>query len=213
LQTNSKNRWTNVKSNPSDYPKNLSAAFNRKGKTEISEQLYTDGRVKNAKRRRIKSSEEHRERIQNEPSPEERRIKTERMILQRPDPEVRNSLYQWYNGRCQICGKTFAQKDGNPFFIAAYLVERHRAGYLDTVANTMCLCADHFAKWRHCVVESHDIIEQIRSFKPQVEGGTKPPELHIKLCGEDCTIMYNEKHLIDLQELIKEAENNIKQPN
>ena len=38
-----------------------------------------------------------------------------------------------------------------------------------------------------------DIIKQIDSYKTKSEGGIDMPILRIKLCGEDCKIVYKEK--------------------
>ena len=107
-----------------------------------------------------------------------------------------------YGGECQICGKTFPERDGKPFFIANYIVPRKFARSVDTPGNALCLCADHFAKWQHGAIEAEDILEQIRDFKTESEDGDGKSTLNIMLCGKECKIDFKEKHLHDLQELL-----------
>ena len=189
-----------------DYKEELQKSFNRPGKTELQEQVIDTGKVKDPDRRREKIYEGHKDRIYNEVRPEERRKKTIRTILEGPGEEVREYLSQFYGGKCQICGKTFPERDGKPFFIANYIVPRERAWFVDTPANALCLCADHFAKWQHGAIEADDIIEQIENFKTEKEGGNSEAVLRIKICGEECEIRYNEKHLLDLQELLRASD-------
>ncbi len=189
-----------------NYKEELLKSFNRPGETELQEKIIHNGKVKDPDRRREKTYKAHKEGLANEPKSSERRKKTERTILEGPDEQVREYLSQFYDGKCQICGKTFPERNGKPFFIAKYIVPRERARFLDTPANALCLCADHFAKWQHGAVEGEDIIEQIENFKTEAEGGNCEPTLKIYLCGKECEIKFKEKHLIDLQELLKASE-------
>ena len=188
------------------YKDELQKSFNRRGETELQEQAIDTGNVKDPDRRREKSYEEHKKRLDHEPKPNERRKETMRIILEGPDEQVREYLFQFYDGRCQICGKTFPERNGNPFFIANYIVPKKLAGFIDTPANALCLCADHFAKWQHGTIEADNIIEQIENFKTEKEGGNSEAVLRIKICGEECKIRYKEKHLLDLQELLRASD-------
>jgi hypothetical protein len=188
------------------YKDELQKSFNRPGETELQEQAIDTGKVKDPDRRREKSYEEHKKRLDHEPKPNERRKETMRTILEGPDEQVREYLFQFYDGKCQICGKTFPERNGNPFFIANYIVPKKLARFIDTPANALCLCADHFAKWQHGAVEAEGIIGQIENFKTESEGGNCKPVLKIILCGEECEIKFIEKHLLDLQELLRASE-------
>ena len=187
-----------------DYTKKLHQSFNKPGKTEIQEQVLDDGKVRKPERRRNKIGDEYSERFHNEPSADERRKETISTILEGPDEQVRYYLYLLYGGKCQICGQSFSERDGKPFFVANYIVPRKIARAIDTPANALCLCADHFAKWQHGAKEGKDIIEQIRSFKMEAEGGSEKPILKFKICDEECEITFKEKHILELQELMNE---------
>jgi len=184
----------------------MKQAFNKLGKTELQERVYDDGKVRYPEGRREKSHDEHRERQQQEPSADARRKKTLRTILEGPDKQIREYLYQMYEGKCQICQKTFPEKNGKPFFIANYIVERKVARAVDASANALCLCAEHFAKWQHGAIETKHIIKQIDSYKTKSEGGLDMPILRIKLCGEECIIIYKEKHFLELQEFLRASD-------
>ena len=188
---------------PVNYPVEVEKSFNKSGKTEINTQIIDDGKVKNPERRREKIAEDHRDRLNEEPNAGGKRKETYRTILEGPDPQVREYLSQMYGGKCQICNNTFPERDGEPFFVASYIVERQKSGAVDTQANALCLCANHFAKFKHGVVEAGDISIQIENFQTESEGGDCKPVLDIKLCGEECEIRFKEKHLLDLQELIE----------
>jgi hypothetical protein len=191
------------------YKDELEKSFNRPGKANLQGQDIDAGKVKDPARRREKSYEEHKKRLDNEPTPNERRNETTRTILEGPNEQVREYLSQFYDGNCQICGKTFPERDGKPFFIANYIVSKKKARFIDTPANALCLCADHFAKWQHGAVETEDIIEQIENFKTESEGDNCRPVLKISLCSEECEIKFIEKHLLDLQELLRASESGI----
>lgn len=188
---------------PIDYSAEIEKPFNKSGETEVKTQIIDEGKVRNPERRRKKTAEEHRDRLNRAPSVDDTRKETYRTILEGPDPQVREYLFQMYGGKCQICNDTFPERDGKPFFVASYIVERQKSGGVDTPANALCLCADHFAKFKHGAIEAEDIPIQIKNFQTESEGGVCKSVLDIKLCGEKCEIHFKEKHLLDLQELIK----------
>jgi hypothetical protein len=186
-----------------NYPNELIAAFNRPEKRSNEEiEDLDEGKVSDPEGRREKEAAGHIDRITNEPAPADRRRITERALLEGPDEAVRSVLEEWYGGKCQICDNTFRQRNGRPFFIASYLVQRKLARQVDNYANAICLCAEHFARWQHGAVQAQNILNQILSLKCQKEGGDSPPIVQIKLCGEDRNITFNEKHLVALQELL-----------
>jgi hypothetical protein len=185
--------------------------FNRQGKTVLTDDYDPDSRSyfdpEKITGRRNNEAIDHIDRIENEPDPEERRKETMRTILEGADPQVRTKLVNWYGGRCQICGKTFPERTGRPFFIAKYMIPRSLAQQTDTHANALCLCADHFARWEHGARTADNIISQVKSLKLKAEGGEENHKILIKLCSEDFAIKFNEQHIIALQELISVLEN------
>ncbi len=190
-----------------DFKNELVQSFNRLGRTELNDQNIDDGTVKNPVRRRDKSYDGHFKHLQHEPNANERRKITIRMLLEGPDDQVREYLTEMYGGNCQICGTTFPERDGHPFFVANYIVPRKVARAFDTSGNALCLCADHFAKWQHGAIEAKDILFQIERYKTGLEGGDVEPILAIMMCGQRCEIKFKEKHLVDLQEIIRASEN------
>ena len=124
-----------------DYDLELDKSFNRSGETILKGETSNEGNlVKDPERRIEKETIRHAEMIFAEPDPEKRRRATERTILEGPDEQVRKNLEEWYGGKCQICHSSFPQRDGRPFFIANYMVERKLARQVDTSANVLFMC-------------------------------------------------------------------------
>lgn len=203
---------TNQAQNEIQYSELLPKAFNRDGQTEFDTETeskmhnFGSTTVRNPTRRGEKLLAGFRDNIDSEPSPEERRYTTERSLLEGPNESVRVSLLEWYGGKCQICDETWPKRDGAPYFAAAYLVERSYARWIDEPANAICLCAKHFAQWRHSAIESPaDVVERISSLRLSAEGGDGDLSIHFSMCGENHSITYNERHLLALRKLIEVA--------
>ena len=107
-------------------------------------------------------------------------------------------------GPCQICGETFIKRDETPYFEGLYLVSRTKARWTDRPGNAICLCATCCAKFQQGTVVADDILVQIGTWRPQREGGGDA-RLTLQLCGEHVALRFTEKHLLDLQEIIKAA--------
>lgn len=138
-----------------------------------------------------RASEKH----SNSRAQTDRYREVKRRILDGPDSLVRESLYRWYTGRCQICGSTFYQKNGKPFFISHYLVPRRVSDSADMTGNSICLCADHFAQMVYGRIKSPDIIKQLESIDPANDNF----ELALEINSEDVSIKYNQQHAIALK--------------
>lgn len=193
-----------------DFGQALTEAFNRPGRImgEDDEDFdYDDNsgqEVRDPARRSGKLAEGYRGEISSEPLPKDRRRITERSLLEGPNERVRISLREWYGGKCQICGETWLERNGEPYFAAAYLVERRHARWLDDPANAICLCAKHFAQWRHAAIEMPlSIPDQIRSLKLRREGGNGDLTIAFVLLGADVSITYAERHFVALRTLLE----------
>lgn len=193
-----------------DLVSEIRAAFHRPGPTEFDRDMESDTDegyiVKNPQRRSERLETAYKEGLDSEPTPEERRRHTERTLLEGPNEAVRVSLQEWYGGKCQICGETWPKRDGHPFFAAAYLVERQHARWLDDPGIAICLCAEHFAQWRHAAKEMPlDVFEQIRSLALHAEGGKGDLSIDFTLLGKDVAIVYDERHFLALRTLVEVA--------
>ena len=120
--------------------------------------------------------------------------------------EVRVFLNEQYNGYCQICHSTFIKRNGEPYFEGLYLVSKTKKKWIDRPGNVICLCANCCAKFQHGPVEADDIIDQISSHRTLVEDGRGVPVIKLKLCDEDTEIRFSERHMLDLQEMIKASQ-------
>jgi len=188
------------------YGDELTKAFNKDGETEINGEYPEFGKntIKDPELRGNRLGESYRKNIDEEPSPEVRRPKTERSPLEGSNEAVRSSLYEWYHGRCQICEETWPKQNGDAFFVAAYLVGRRHARWLDEPGNAICLCAKHFAQWQHAAKqESEDVISQIGKLRLKNEGGAGELSLRFRMFNEDYTISYDERHFLALRKLLE----------
>lgn len=200
--------------NEFDYCESLRTAFTQAGLTQFKEEVMShiensgDGVLSNPARRAGKLAEEYLKSIKNEPNVEVRRKETERRLLEPPNESVRSSLYDWYQGKCQICGDTWPKRDGNPYFTAAYIVERQNKRWLDNPGNSLCLCAKHFAQWRLATkLAKTEITEQIESLKLSSEGGDGELSLRFQLVDHEAVINLCEKHALALRGLLEVAKN------
>jgi len=119
------------------------------------------------------------------------------------DSATRIFLQQQYGGRCQICDTTFPKANGEPYFEGLYLVSRIIAAWHDRPGNVLSLCPTCCAKMQFGSVEASDLIAQIQSRCLSAEGGSNPLWLRVTLLGQDTTIRFTERHLLDLQEMVK----------
>lgn len=141
---------------------------------------------------------------ENSRSQNDRYKEVRRRILDGPDPLVRESLFRWYSGKCQICRSTFYQKNGKPFFVSHFLVPRRVSDSADMYGNSICLCANHFAQMVYGRLKSPDIIKQLESIDPANDSF----ELNLEIDGEELTIKYNQPHAIALKAFIEVHKSN-----
>jgi hypothetical protein len=116
---------------------------------------------------------------------------------------VRSFLLEEYHGQCQICGSSFLKRNGTPYFEGLYLVSRVDAQWVDRPGNVLCLCATCCAKFQHGMVITEDVVSQILQCKMKKEGGSGHPGIIVELCNEQVEIRFTERHMIDLQEMIR----------
>ena len=194
----------NRNSNP--YHEALSEAFSAPGRGKSSDGGGNGGLSQDSGRRREKIQEDIAASIENEGEHGQQFSFALRKKWKRKNDQVKVAFGEWYGGRCQICDKTFTQKNGEPYFEGVYLVSRTTAGWLDREGNVLCLCAQHSAMFQFGPKEADDIVQQVMQLKVKAEGGDRHPAIRMKLCGDPIAIRYAEKHLIDLQEMVKVAQ-------
>ena len=187
-----------------DYQAELAAAFSRLGREAPDEDgLDTNGQMPNPERRRQKLQEEIRSARGQEPDLAERFRKVSRKIWESKNNAVRTFFEAEYHGRCQICDFTFPERSGRSYFEGAYLVSHTHARWIDRPGNVLCLCANCCAKFVHGEVVADDLLQQIERFSSSNQGGPIRPSLRIVLCGIRTEVRFSERHLLDLQELVR----------
>ena len=120
------------------------------------------------------------------------------------NPDTRWQLIEQYQGRCQICQDGFQMRSGEPFFIAKYMVSRTKARTIDRLGNVLCLCPNCAAKFQHGAVQMEDPVGQILALRTAAGEGHRELAIHFRMCGEDRRVLFSQRHLIDLQELLKQ---------
>jgi hypothetical protein len=189
-----------------DYGAEIDDVFDRPSKSHPHGNDSTEGAglVTRPGHRRERTAAEIAADHSHEPPREERIVEVLRQEWECPDPDIRQQLVEEYHGCCQICREGFRKRNGEAFFISKYLVSRTKARTIDRLGNVLCLCANCSAKFQHGAVEMKDPVEQILALRTVAEGGGGEPAINFRLCGEDRRIVFSERHLIDLQELIKQ---------
>jgi hypothetical protein len=192
------------------YHEALAGAFSASGRSMSIDGVRGRDSSRNPSHRRDRVSEDIATAIENEGKLGERFSFTLRKKWKGKNDQVRVALTEWYGGRCQICGKTFTQRSGEPYFEGLYLVPYTTAEWLDRVGNVLCLCPWHSAMFQFGPKEiDEEIIHQVMHLKVQAEGGDGHPTIRMKLCGNLIEIEFAENHLIDLQEMIKMAQESV----
>jgi hypothetical protein len=188
-----------------DYGTELEGVFQRPGATDSVVGGERDGPtpVPRPSHRRERTFAEIESDRSHEPMREERVFEVLRQEWECPDPVIRQQLIEEYQGRCQICKAGFPKRNGEPFFISKYLVSRTKARTIDRLGNVLCLCPTCAAKFQHGAVEMQDPLTQILRLRTRAEGGKGDLALSFLLCGQECHILFSDRHLIDLQELLK----------
>ena len=189
------------------FHKALSEAFVAPSKDAVDDDAGYGGSVQNPPLRRDRTSEDIAANIEAEGKQENRSYFSTVKKWKGKNDQVRVNLIEWYGGQCQICDKTFTQSNGEPYFEGLYLVSHTIAEWIDRVGNVLCLCPWHSAMFQFGPKEvDEDIIQQILRLKVQAEGGDGQLAIKLRLCEEDVEIKFEERHLIDLQEMIKKSQ-------
>jgi hypothetical protein len=193
---------------PVAYHEALAGVFARPRRHATETGAATGGSSPDPSRRREKTGAEIAEAIAEEPSPEARIFFGVCRKWRGKNDSVRTALLAWYAGKCQICGETFTQRNGEPYFEGVYLVPYTRAEWLDRVGNVVCVCARHSAMLQFGPIEAAaPILDQILAMKTAEEGGAPEQScLRLTLCAQQVNMRYEEKHFIDLQEMIRASQ-------
>ena len=193
-----------------DYTAGLRAAFSYPPVRDQDETSPSgaigDLVVPNPALRRDRTNIEIGETIRSEPSPSERFKRVLMKNWEGKNNDIRTFLEAEYGGKCQICGETFLKRDGHPYFEGVYLVPHTTGRWIDRSGNVLCLCANCSAKLMHGPVEAPNVVDQIKALRVRREGGNGDLSINIRLCGEPIQIRFSERHLIDLQEIIRVSE-------
>jgi len=117
--------------------------------------------------------------------------------------ESRRFLYQQYEGKCQVSGKTFTKADGSNYFVAVALVPYQGTDFLNHPGNLLCLSADMAARFLYGPFEWVDDLEvKVKGFRTAVEGGhERDRALRVRIVGKEMNIRFSEPHFLRLKAL------------
>ena len=173
----------------SDLVDAVVGTFNRPGNTQLNNPNPPANPVKRPELRIERKKEGISENITPNPKKNEKKWRVS-LKRERRDPATKNFLKEEYRGCCQICGFTFPKRNGEPHFVAAYIIDFE---ILDDSANVLCLCPNHFAMFKHGAIEAPDIIDKIKSYK----GGPRH-SVKVQLIENEEEICFTDRHIIDL---------------
>ena len=185
----------------------LSAAFKQgtQGKTGSTNSLSKSSQ--NPERRQDRLEKEVSEDIQSDPSPETRFTFGICKKWKGKNDVVRQKLLHWYGGQCQICSKTFLQRNGEPYFEGLYLVPYTKAEWIDRPGNVLCLCPWHSAMFQFGSKQmSTDVNAVVSAFVPRASGGNSRAAIDLTLCGALENIDFHEDHFLELKVMIQESQ-------
>ena len=153
--------------------------------------------------RRTRVQEEIDRDMANEPPLAERVRPMVVMRWEGKNKEIRTFLNEEYNGECQVCGDGFLKRDNTQYFEGLYLVPRTKRAWYNRRGNVLCLCANCCAKFQHGEVDALDIVRQILDASICEENGPTQSVIPFSLCGEEVTLAFSQRHILDLQEMLK----------
>lgn len=193
---------------PDTFAANLDEAFDKPANVDDGELDHIPpGQVQDPDHRRKRTKEQIEEAAEQDPPRMERFKKVSVTRWEAKDFTARHFLREQYGGRCQVCEATFLKRNGQPYFEGVYLVSHKHSKAIDRPGNILCLCPTCAAKWVHGSVElagDHaSARDAILDLKTKAEGGNGEPRLELKLCGDPVELAFTERHLIDLQELLR----------
>ena len=80
---------------------------------------------------------------------------------------------------------------------------RELAVVIDRAGNVLCLCPTCCAMFQHGAVEADQLPDQVLAWRAAREDGARESNFSVKLCGQRVLLRFTERHLMDLQELLR----------
>jgi len=161
-----------------------------------------DGAVPNIKRRTSKLTDSF---IENKDTPKLVKMRMQRIADSNADE--REHLEADYKGECQICKEKIISFNGKRIFHAINIIDSSDlpASLANTFSlcwNSICLCPNCAAKYKHCAKNMDRFEEQVIS-AVIIEGDGRKIPVSIQLDGKECRISYTPRHLLALKTAIK----------
>ena len=134
-------------------------------------------------------------------------VKTRMQRIAQSNSEEREQLKADYNGKCQICNVRIISYSGQAIFQAINIIDTSDlpvclANTYYICWNSICLCPNCAAKYKHCAKNMDHFEEQVISASIKEGDGMRIP-ISINLDGKECSIYYTPRHFLALQTAMK----------
>ena len=117
--------------------------------------------------------------------------------------EEKQFLYNQYSGKCQVCSKRIIKRDGSYYFEAINLLDTSKLDRkyligLNIGWNSLCLCPNCAAEYKHGAVSLYDFYERVKKviIDKTIDDYI---EFSIRMQGEKRELRYSPVHLFGLQ--------------
>lgn len=121
--------------------------------------------------------------------------------------EERNKLFNWYQGKCQMCDTIIIGADRKPHFIARNIINTRDLSdrirnTTDISWNSLCLCPNCATKYNVCTRDLSGFYDQIMN-TPIIEGSAEAINLSIELDNRIQIIKYVPRHFLALKKVLQ----------
>ena len=109
-----------------------------------------------------------------------------------------------YHGKCQICDKSIRKFNGDVYFeainiINTSLLDDKYKNLLQAGWNTLSLCPNCAAEYRHCAKNLSDFEQQVQNVSNETLQRNSLIDIYISLKGQAISIKFTPRHLLALQ--------------
>ena len=192
LSTNFKEK---IIENNSSSPKREKNSYCAIEETEEPLSLEEIVQIKRNAKERIKKC------IREERSNNIKRTTRESLDPNKQDKDAINEIKMMYEGRCQICGRTFREKKGMKNFCVVTKLDEIRNQGISDISNMVCLCSYHAAIFKHGFKDVD--LDNIKKNEVVVKVYDEYNENNESYENKEYVIKYKQRHFLEFQSLLE----------
>ena len=133
-------------------------------------------------------------------------------VVAESNVQERETLKEWYRGRCQICDTVILRHDGEPLFEAINIISStdlpdRLLSSVELAWNSLCLCPNCAAKYRFSGKKLAGFMDQVDSAEV-IPGSENRIPIRIELAGRTTDIRFTPKHFVALKQGLKRLDEN-----